>query len=773
MVSVFNPHEIYLFGNYYPILKEVKETLRPSFGQKMVFGDYTKDSELDVSSLVFSDNRAGIGIKDMNEQKDVGRCWWSTCEIGFKGHLTLPPLAVDCGNPTATYDTPNLGVEYNNQNYAVFGTTVYVWNDGTKSWGTSIHTLMAVPTSAVVHNGYLFFACGTDFERYDGTNWTDGETLSIQKSGFTNILTNADMETWSSGASSPPDDWNVFNCSAAREGTIIHGGTYSAKITASAGTPGFYQSIASYATLVGLAVSFGAWVRSGVANSARLLIYDGVNLNYSSYCPDDNEFHWLSVKTTVSNSATLLRGYLVLPPGSDDAYIDDAILGVGNPQPSLFFLNWDNKLLRLDNTGQLSYSVDDGITWTNNAKSNLETGFFKSLTLYRDSTSNILPYLGTKQGVYALDFDNAVWQETGLQFPRHDYACNGMVLWRDGLFVPVGSGVYQYMTSSSPVSITPMGPDRDYGLPQEYRGNIIQMLNEHNALYAILNNTSEVPRDLFASAYSWDSVIYDDAGYSAVMKWNTAGWSIVKMSGDADAPATYALVSNADNQYRLWFGMNKKVFYIPLNVNLQNPLELPDYNYDSTAEHIWGWFDADNAVVDKIALSISVYAEHATADEYIMVYYGLDYDDNTWTLLTNTTHTDGKIDADGEAKFTLGSEDGINFKAMRFKAVLYRGSDTTKSPDLRWLKLEYMKITDARWSYTVLVDCTRDYKHKRQSTLVDALKTAADNKTLGDFVYRTFAGTSETKKVKIQSMTGVEKGGQVKEGQFSLVLLAP
>lgn len=631
MVTIARPNEIYLFGFYYPILSDVQEALATAWPQKIVFGDYTKDSESFVSSLVFADSRGGIGIKDMEEAKDANRCYISTCELGFKGHLVLPALATDCTNPTTNLTDCVILIEYGNTLYACFGPDVWTWNEGTEAWIDTAHTLSSTPTDAIVHKSKLYFACGTDFERFDGTDWTTGLVLSAAA------------------------------------------------------------------------------------------------------------------------------------------------------QATRYFLEWDGKLFFLSNAGALRYTTTEGTVLQVNAQSTLEAGMFTSLFSYRDSSGTILPHLGTKVGVYILDFENDTWQETELVFPQHDYACLGATRWRESAYIPVGMGIYQYQASSDPTIVLPMGPDRDYGLPSLYRGNIIKLLNEHNALYALVDATAEEARTLYTGSYVIDGVFYDNQGSSLVMKWDGVGWSITYSSGTADEAVKTAVIATADGVYRLWFAINKTVFYIPLNVNLQNPLEIASYAYAASADHTLPWFDADNAVVDKMALAVTAYAAEtadssvATTCAYIQIYYGTDYDDNTWTLLTNTTFpTDGKIDEDGETRFTFASDAGINFKAIRLKAVLTRGTTaTTVSPDLRWLRLEYMKLTEAKYSFSVMVDCTRDYRHNRAGTLLEALKTAADTKTLGDFAFRNVSGATEVKKTRILSMKGATVAGRIQEGVFQVDLLEP
>ncbi len=623
MVTLTRRNEIYLFGFFYPALSDVQESLATSWAQKQVTGDYTKDSELFTSSLVSSDHRGGIGIKDMVESKDADRSYFSTCELGFKGHLILPSLSYDCTNPTTAKTDCAILIEYNNLMYACFGTDVRTWNEGAQAWTASVHTLSATPTDAIVHKSKLYFACNTDFERFDGTNWTNGATLS------------------------------------------------------------------------------------------------------------------------------------------------------GTPKPTLYFNEWDEKLFILSNTGNLSYTINEGVAFTVHATSGLGAGMFTSLFNYRDVDDVILPHMGTKMGVYILDFASTKWLETELKFPQHDYACLGATRWRDAAFIPVGVGVYLYQTSANPAVITPMGPDRDYGLPSEYRGNIIKLLGEHNALYALIDATAEATRDLYLAMYEIDGVFYDNQGCSLALKWDGMGWSVVYASGTADEAMKTGTIATADGYYRLWFAVDKTVFYIPLNANLQNPLEMPESTYAASASHTWPWFDADNAVVDKMALAVSAYGAETSSTEYIMLYYGTDYDDSTWTLLTNTDFPDGKIDIDGETRFTFASDAGINFKAMRFKALFYRGSITTLSPDLRWLRLEYMKLTETKYSYTVVLDCTRDYRHKRAGTLLEALKTAANTKTLGDFGFRNVLGITEVKRTRMLSLKGVTVAGRVKEGQYSITLLEP
>ena len=621
-MPVTRPDEIYLFDNFYPIVGPVKVGEQSPFANKTVFGDFSKDSERHLSSLVFNDHRLGIGIKDMVETKDMGRCYWSTCNLDNKAHLLLPSLATDCTNPTATATDGAILIEYSSLTHCAFGTDLRRWIEGTSAWSTSLGTLVDTPTDVIVHKSKLYFACGSDFNRWDGTTLTTG--------------------------------------------------------------------------------------------------------------------------TALSGGAILSR----------------------------YMCEWDSKLFVLSNTGVLKYSTDEGVTWTTLvATGPLQAGLYTSLFVGLNTSDVLVIYLGSKTGVRALDYTNSKWIDPQLPYPKHDYGALGADRWRDSIYVPAGLGLYRMDVNSNAVVITPMGPDRDYGLPSDYAGNIIRVIGEHNAMYALLDATTEMSRTLYTANYVVDSVFYDNQGYSAVLKWNGAGWSVTWVSGAADGPIRHGCISSSDGQYRLWFAVDRTVYRMALNKNLQNPLEITGFPFGSTCTHIWPNFDADNAVVDKVAVKVNAYASGLSTTEYIKLYYSTDYG-SSWTNLTSTTFTDGQIDVDGEAEFTFASGAGLSFKAIRFKAELYRGSTTTETPDLQWFRLSYIKKPDPEQLFSCIVDCSKDYRHKRASTLIANLKTAAETKTYGSFIYRTFRESSESFNVQILDMQGVTQAGRTKEGQYKVSLLA-
>ena len=621
MVAVTRKKEVSLFGNFYPIVGPVRQQSAAQWAEKRVDGDYSKDSETPMSSWIISDNRGGVGVKDMEEVKDADRCWWSTAEIGYKNHNLLPRLTTQFStNPGGAH--PDIVIEYANGLYVAFGTDLRKVNNATGAYGSSLGTLVAVPTDAFVHKDKLYFACGTDFNRYDGSTLTTGATL-------------------------------------------------------------------------------------------------------------------------------------------------------GSAQACRYLEEWDDKLFTLDNDGQLDYSIDEGVTWSTNADSKLPSGYFTSLFEYRAPGGARALHMGTKVGLYHLDFDNARWR-LRIKLPFHNFGCAGSVVWRnEAAYVSSGLAVYQYVAETG--GVTDVGPHLDAGLPSEYRGSITKLLAGHNYMYAFIDSTAEEIQDMYLAGDDeyGEMQFYPDVGTSLILRWDGKGWSTVYISSGTDQPGKGGTVAAADDIYRLWFGINRELYYQPLLVSLQNPVEVADFEYAASDEHITPWFDADNAVIDKLAAILSGYFTGMSATEYVKLYYGVDYDDDTWTLLTNTAFPDGQIDANGETEFSFASGEGLDFKAIRFKAEKARGSNTLLSPDMRWLRLSYIKSLPLRWGFQVTVDCSRNYRFKTARTLLDTLKAAKETGTLGEFTFKNGRG-SETHWVKIMDpMQGAEVGARRSEGVYTLALMAP
>ena len=75
---------------------------------------------------------------------------------------------------------------------------------------------------------------------------------------------------------------------------------------------------------IGRNATFGCWVWASTANRARLELYDGVTATYSSYHPGDFAWHFLTVTTQISQTASNIACFARVDTGDAVAYFDKA-----------------------------------------------------------------------------------------------------------------------------------------------------------------------------------------------------------------------------------------------------------------------------------------------------------------------------------------------------------------------------------------------------------------------------------------------------------------
>lgn len=113
------------------------------------------------------------------------------------------------------------------------------------------------------------------------------------------MLTNGDLETW--GSTTDPSDWDKHE-SVTQETTIVHGGTYSAKVVAGS-TRDLQQNISGITPGESYTLSLWYYIESGDGSDARIWSY------------------WLNGTSTVSDAPTDddLRG-----PGGTSSFFTGA-----------------------------------------------------------------------------------------------------------------------------------------------------------------------------------------------------------------------------------------------------------------------------------------------------------------------------------------------------------------------------------------------------------------------------------------------------------------
>ena len=183
VAKVTEENEVSLNGVFYPLAKPVQSMLASIYPSKIVIGDTTKDSQLRSSVMSWSDWRGGIGVERIQDASDVDRSWYSTCQLRYRHHLVLGPLATATTNqdPDDTVITGDINMiaELGSTLYATYGQAPYYYGEGNDRWtrvtnSSSAYSFPATPTDSitvrmggtdyvvVAHTGgYSYFANAT------------------------------------------------------------------------------------------------------------------------------------------------------------------------------------------------------------------------------------------------------------------------------------------------------------------------------------------------------------------------------------------------------------------------------------------------------------------------------------------------------------------------------------------------------------------------------------------------------------------------------------
>ncbi len=147
------------------------------------------------------------------------------------------------------------------------------------------------------------------------------------------MISNGDFETWSSGPDNDPDDWEseTSGISARQEGTLVHGGSYSAKLklTSSTATQRFTQVISGITAGNDYTFSFYALDNDTTAR-ARVAIrwYDSgggfISGYYGGYTSDNPAWQQLS------------SGAKTAPAGAVEAHAEIRLYDTSGFQDSAF-----------------------------------------------------------------------------------------------------------------------------------------------------------------------------------------------------------------------------------------------------------------------------------------------------------------------------------------------------------------------------------------------------------------------------------------------------
>src|SRR3990167_1129360 len=451
-------------------------------------------------------------------------------------------------------------------------------------------------------------------------------------------------------------------------------------------------------------------------------------------------------------------------------YTSDGASWNDDTKDTQFLSYWDDRLWGIDFTGQLWFSTAIG-TETNAGQLPLPNNSVTNLEVGRLADGTLALYAATTYGPYAYDNDNGVFHEVELAIPPHPDSGKGFARWRDALYYSSGNGIHRYGAGEGPgAAVSVMGPDRDDGLPSDKRGVIRQLLSTPNELLAIFDATTapgEFDDFVAENAPEAADVIDVDTGFSHILGWDGGAWEVKWLGGENAAAITYAHVSNAYSTYRLWWAHNQRIYYMSIPRDIVNPNEITTFAYAASAEHETPWFDAGQIEVTKTALELRVELAGATATETATISYGSNYS-ASYTQL-------GVISSNGVTSYLFpdsSTPTGTDFRAIRFRVALARGSTTTLKPDVLSMALIYRKKLPAKYGHEFEIDFTVPvYGGRSPAERRAALITAVETTTLVELTFRDDSGGDRNYYVDVVQATGLEATGHDERGKSTVTCI--
>lgn len=729
--KVINEGEVYLNGNFYPIIGKVRRQTISRFPAKVDIGDSSYGNELLRSNWIINDQRGGIGVEEMDESIHADRCWWSTCDLDYVGHILPPPLASSVNISAALVTiTGNTDVDTK-------------WTNEGNAYDDDLATLATCGCNVINNwNGFLHF------------NFTSVTVTGIWLKVGRNDANVNSMQVWYYKA----DTWVLAY--TGNPATTYHAvglsltGVTSVKVR-------FYNN--GGLTYEGYIYEIRIFT-TGTISTLRFCdfnsnLYIGCNRVLSKLDTATGDTFtpiWYMPANITDLISTVGTQMAVLLGDADELwYMSTAEALTETDETGAYWgIHWDGKFFYIDSVGaQMSYCTSLAATLVETNNGSLPEGVtVNGLLIYYDTNGDDIIYAGTKNKFWAHDYANAKFTETKLDFASHPNACKGMINWNGEAYIPMGLHVKKYSVGASAAIVSSVGLDRDDGLPTEYNGEIVGLIKDTEQFYALVDSTQ-----------------VSTTGNSWVAKYNGRGWQCLWADGTSEEAMHSGIVSDVYSR-RLWWDCGNKLYYVAVPRTKILPKKDSAYNYALDGIHLSPWFDAGTKVFGKLALAVKTYCRDVNAYEVAYVKYRVDKSNTSieagWTDLVSL-ETTGDND-DKSTSFASGVGKVFNTIQLRFEMAR---TTVTNAPDLQSVVLSFMKILDPSWAFTFTVDCAGAGARKSAHQLEDALVTAAETNTLLEFTYRSDEGTAETHYVKINPMGGITPTGKNHDAQYTVTLI--
>lgn len=762
-----NPNEIELNAIRYPLGGDgqIHRSLASNFAPKQVIGDYSKDSDPNRSIWTFfSDQKGGGGVEDMDEARHANRSWFSTFNTDYPGYgslgdlisaATLPTLpTITDGNMEVWTDANTLTNWTYSEDYA--GNTLTQGTGANKYQGTYSAVLTTTNNGGSTTYNQILQSLSGWSNNFRGklVRITVYAKCTLGSGGSASITIDDGVSTTSTaitaGTFTQSAVIRTLNASATKIDCILK--CVSGTVTGST----LYVDqveIAALGSTVSPACDFNSnsYCYSGsillrIDNSTGSILLEGI-------FPDAIT----SVVASIGSCLYVFMGdsqsyYYITTAGVFTAAVGSDGAGGGTASAATKAIQYAGLLGKITSAGQSAFaSVPNSATPTWTAKGLLDTGSLgtiQNLRTYTDTTGADQIYCATTKGLFVHDYTNAVWLNTALQLPQHADNGKGLVVANGALNYSAGLSIYEYKITDGALSIRNIGLDLDDGLPDEYVGSITGLVGGYkDDLYALV-----------------DASLVSASNYSSVHRFRDGAWRTMWVDGTANQTMNGGLATST-YAYRLWFGVGSGLDWMAVDRARRNPMKVAASTFAASGLYISPNFDAAWPAA-KNALTVHALARGTSADETIAIKYRIDKTNvdlgTGWTTLYTLVATDSGV----EKIVSLGSSAGVVYRTIQFRLDGVRAAGTTTNrPILVYAALEYERLITPKWSWAMVLDCSKEYNGNSASVLLDALITAAETQTL-----ITFYWVSTAKYVRVASVQSTQLTGDNKVGQYLVTI---
>uniref|UniRef100_A0A6H1ZHV0 Uncharacterized protein n=1 Tax=viral metagenome TaxID=1070528 RepID=A0A6H1ZHV0_9ZZZZ len=745
---VVNPNEIRLNSVRHPTVGKIRPQLVSTFADKQVIGDYSKESDPSKSSwIVVGDQEGGIGVDEMDESRHADRSWWTDLITDYDGHMPLPRLATSVTLPTAINPTiRNADMELDANWTGGEWSTGFPHSGSAHSWKVARGTVGTTDAYQDIDKGW---APGVE---YTATVWVHlYQDTGAGNIGHAHVVLGDGIDETESSAFSTESSITQITVTKTPAATATRLRlTLRITMTTDGGTVdviGYFDDAAI--TTTGGTLTVGTFKVFANFNGE---LYAVLGTNLTKLNSGRTKLDLLrGFPTTITDIFTDPNGNLLIFLGDTNNYYwmtTAEVITQTNVKDATYGILWDAKAWKMDADGNWWYTATPATaspTWTSQSAIADIASQIERLGIGKDVDGNPVIYCATNSWLKIFDFTNNKWINTEVKLYGNQYHGKGFEYWNAALFLSYGLGVKQYVTGSTG-TLSDVGLNQDGGLPSEYNGVIVTLINGGDQMFALV-----------------DSSLTSGNSQSGVYASRKGAWHCWWVNSSNNGAMHDGIVSAAQSAYAVYWDCGGSIYYIDIPEGLSNPRYLSAIQkYATSGIYLSPWFDANWQVGNKIAYRLRVdVGGDVSADETVIVKYRTNHTytdrDTGWTTL-------GTITSSGETTYTFGSSLGTSFRSIQFRFDLARaGASTTETPDIHYATLEYGKILPKKWGWKVVVDCTKTYNGRSPEQRLEDIETAAALETLMEFVFG-----STTKYVQVKAVEGSHLTGTDRLGEYTI-----